>query len=177
MANSKENPNKEQIITNIFRIRGVSVMIDRDLAMLYGVKTKVLKQSVKRNLERFPQDFMFQMSVEEFKNWRSQIVTSNSPEKMGLRYIPFCFTELGVAMLSSVLSSQTAILMNIEILRAFSAMKKALLTNQEILLKLALIENQLESHETGIKDLFEALRLLIQPPSKPRERIGFKPEY
>ena len=177
MANSKENLNKEQIITNIFRIRGVSVMIDRDLAMLYGVKTKVLKQAVKRNLERFPQDFMFQMSEDEFKNWRSQTVTSNSPEKMGLRYIPFCFTELGVAMLSSVLSSQTAILMNIEILRAFSAMKKALLTNQEILLKLALIENKLGSHETGIKDLFEALRLLIQPPSKPRERIGFKPEY
>ena len=78
MANSKENLNKEQIITNIFRIRGVSVMIDRDLAMLYGVKTKVLKQAVKRNLERFPQDFMFQMSEDEFKNWRSQIVTSNS---------------------------------------------------------------------------------------------------
>ena len=77
MANSKENLNKEQIITNIFRIRGVSVMIDRDLAMLYGVKTKVLKQAVKRNLERFPQDFMFQMSEDEFKNWRSQIATSN----------------------------------------------------------------------------------------------------
>ena len=91
MANSKENLNKEQIITNIFRIRGVSVMIDRDLAMLYGVKTKVLKQAVKRNLERFPQDFMFQMSEDEFKNWRSQIVTSNSPEKMGFSFLIISF--------------------------------------------------------------------------------------
>lgn len=152
-------------------------MIDRDLALLYGVQTKVLKQAVKRNVERFPPDFMFKMTSEEFTDWRSQFVTSNSPEKMGLRYQPFCFTELGVAMLSSVLSSKTAILMNIEILRAFSTIKQAILTNQEILLKLSSIETRVSSNESEIQELFEALKLLLQPPSQPRQRIGFKPEY
>lgn len=169
--------NGDEIITKIYKIRSVNVMIDRDLAYLYGVRTNVLKQSVKRNLDRFPNDFMFQMSKEEFKNWRSQIVTSNSPEKMGLRYPPFCFTELGVAMLSSILSSKTAILMNIEILRAFSVMKKALFTNKDVLIKLDMIEERIGSAELDIQELFKAIHLLLEAPEKPRERIGFKPDY
>src|ERR1700733_13408008 len=94
----------EMIINKIYMVRGQKVMIDRDLAELYGVETKVLKQAVKRNISRFPIDFMFEMNKHELENWRSQIVTSNS-DKMGLRHAPFCFTEQGVAMLSSVLNS------------------------------------------------------------------------
>ena len=109
----------------IFIIRNQKVMIDRDLAKLYGVETKVLNQAVKRNIERFPVDFMFQMNDEEFTNWKSQIVTSNSI-KMGLRRKPYVFTELGVAMLSSVLKSPSAIQVNISIMRAFVAMREAL---------------------------------------------------
>jgi hypothetical protein len=102
----------ENIPGLIYQIRGKSVMLDRDLAVLYGVETKVFKQSVRRNIERFPEDFMFELSDSEFKNWRSQFVTSNR-DKMGLRYSPMAFTEQGVAMLSSVLHSKTAIQVNI----------------------------------------------------------------
>jgi len=98
----------EIIINKIYLIRGQKVMIDRDLAELYGVATKVLKQAVKRNTERFPEDFMFEMSDEEFQNWRSQIVTSNS-DMMGLRYAPYCFTEQGLTMLSCILNSKKAV--------------------------------------------------------------------
>ena len=110
---------EETFISKIYVIRGQKVMIDRDLATLYGLKTKVLKQSVKRNIDRFPEDFMFGMSNTEFQNWRSQFVTSNS-ERMGLRYAPFCFTEQGVTMLSCVLNSKQAIETNIRIIRVFT---------------------------------------------------------
>ena len=112
----------EKIVNKIYIFRGVKVMLDRDLAELYGVETKVLNQAVKRNIERFPLDFMFQLDKEEFQNWRSQFVTSNS-DKMGLRYAPFVFTEQGVAMLSSVLNSDTAIQANIQIMRTFSIVR------------------------------------------------------
>ncbi len=108
----------EIIIDRIYLVRNQKVMIDRDLAILFGIETKVLKQSVKRNIERFPTDFMFEMTKEELVNWRSQIVTSNS-EKMGLRYAPYCFTEQGVTMLSCVLNSK-------EIKMIFSALKQLL---------------------------------------------------
>ena len=106
---------KESIISRIYIIRGKNVMIDRDLAELYGVETRVLNQAVRRNLKRFPEDFMFQMTANEFKDWKSQIVISNS-EKMGLRKPPLVFTEHGVAMLSSVLNSERAIMVNIQII-------------------------------------------------------------
>lgn len=115
------------VMNKIYLIRGEKVMLDRDLAELYGVETKVLKQSVKRNIKRFPKDFMFEMTVKELQNWRSQIVTSNS-EKMGLRHSPFCFTEQGVAMLSSVLNSDKAISVNIQIMRIFTRIRQSLVT-------------------------------------------------
>ena len=118
---SKEITIPDEIITNkIFMIRDQKVMVDRDLAELYGVETKYLKRQVKRNTDRFPEDFMFELTKEEFANWRSQFVTSNSSNKMGLRYAPYVFTEQGVAMLSSVLNSPKAIAENIKIKCSFT---------------------------------------------------------
>lgn len=118
--------NELQLIqSKIYEIRGVKVMIDRDLAVLYGVETRVLNQAVKRNIERFPDDFMFQLTSEEMEIWKSQIVMSNSV-KMGIRRNPYVFTELGVAMLSSVLNSKLAIQINISIMRAFVAVRQML---------------------------------------------------
>ena len=109
----------ERIESKIFLLRGKKVMLDRDLAELYGVETKYLKRQVRRNLDRFPPDFTFKLSKQEFKDWRRQFVTSNSADKMGLRYPPYAFTEPGVAMLSSVLNSNRAIHVNIQIIRTF----------------------------------------------------------
>lgn len=119
------------IQSKIYEIRGQQVMLDRDLADLYGVETKVLNQSVKRNIERFPDDFMFQLTNEETQNWKSQLVTSNSI-KMGLRRNPYAFTELGVAMLSSVLNSSIAIEVNIAIMRTFVATRRLISTPPQI---------------------------------------------
>ncbi|MFZ1371065.1 MAG: ORF6N domain-containing protein [Ferruginibacter sp.] len=99
----------EVIMNKIYLLRGQKVIIDRDIAALYGVETKVLKQAVKRNLDRFPEDFMFEMTQKEFENWRSQFVTSNNGDKMGLCYAPFCFSEQGVTMLACILNSERAI--------------------------------------------------------------------
>lgn len=165
----------EKILDKIFLIRGQKVMIDRDLAILYGVPTKVLKQAVKRNRERFPSDFMFEMSGKEFQNWRSQIVTSNSTSKMGLRYRPFCFTEQGVAMLSSVLKSKKAIEVNIRIIRVFTKMREVLLTNKEILLNVEQLERKITKNDDDIQIIFQALKQLLHTPNPPRKRIGFKP--
>jgi len=168
------------VLDKIYLVRGQKVMIDRDLANLYGVETKRLKEAVKRNIERFPEDFMFEMTKDEFNNWRSQIATSNS-EKMGLRYAPFCFTEEGVTMLSCILSSDTAIAVNIQIIRVFKRMREMLITHKDILLKLEAIEKKLlqhdhhlKKHEDEIQIVFEALKQLINPPPEPRPRIGYK---
>jgi len=112
----------QNIINKIYLFRDVKVMIDRDLAALYGIETKTLKQTVRRNIERFPDDFMFELNKTEFENWRSQFVTSNA-DKMGLRYAPMVFTEHGVLMLSSVLKSEKAIQVNIQIMRTFSKLR------------------------------------------------------
>ncbi len=117
-------------------------MIDRDLAKLYGIGTKVLKQAVKRQIERFPEDFMFEMTDDEFQNWRSQFVTSNR-DRMGLRYPPYCFTEQGVTMLSCILNSKKAIETNIRIIRVFTKMREMLMTHKDILLKLEKFEQQI----------------------------------
>lgn len=155
-------------------------MIDRDLAALYNVETKVLNQAVKRNRDRFPDDFMFQLTAEELENWKSQIVTSNS-EKMGLRKLPFAFTELGVAMLSSVLNSDTAISVNIQIIRIFSRMREVLLTHKDVLLKLEQLERKIlhqdelaNKHEGEIQTIFHALKQLLNQPQPERRKIGFK---
>ncbi len=163
---------EQDIINRIFLIRGQKVMIDRDLAEMYGVETKVLKQSVRRNMSRFPKDFMFELTPEEFANWRSQNVTSNS-DKMGLRYAPFCFTEQGVAMLSSILHSEVAILVNIQIIRVFGRMKQLLLDNSELQLKMEQLGQVVSKHDKEIKAIFEAVKKLIEQPSKPHNPIGF----
>lgn len=169
----------DKIINKIYLIRGKKVMLDRDLAELYGLETKVLKQAVRRNIDRFPEDFMFEMTIKELNNWRSQFVTSNST-RIGLRYPPFCFSEQGVAMLSCVLNSEQAIGVSIQIMRVFTRMREYLLTHGDILLKLEKIENELlkqdrrgSKHEEEIETLFEALKELMNPPQPPRAQIGF----
>jgi phage regulator Rha-like protein len=165
--------NDESIINKIYLIRGMKIMIDRDLAEMYGVETKRLKEAVKRNIERFPEDFMFEMIKNEFTNWRSQIATSNS-DKMGLRYPPFCFTEQGVAMLSSILNSATAIQVNIQIIRIFSKLKEALLAHKDILLVIEKLEKDVKQNKQDIALIFDALKQLLNPPQQKRRMIGFK---
>ena len=148
-------------------------MLDRDLADLYGANTKALKQAVKRNIDRFPSDFMFKLNKEEFTHWRSQIVTSNSGDRMGLRYAPMAFTEQGVAMLSSVLNSKRAIDVNIAIMRAFVKMREMLATNKEFSGKLKIIEDQLAEHDEQFQVVFEVIKQLLTEEEKPKQRIGF----
>ncbi len=136
---------EETIITKIYSIRGKKVMLDRDLAEMYGVETRILNQSVKRNEKRFPTDFMFQLTDQELEDWKSQNVTSNK-EKMGLRKLPNVFTEQGVAMLSSVLNSETAIEVNIQIIRIFTRLREVFLTHKELLVKMEQLE---KNHRTG----------------------------
>jgi hypothetical protein len=161
------------ILNKIYVIRGLKVMIDRDLADLYHVKTKALKQAVRRNITRFPADFMFEMTEEEFTIWRSQIVTSKS-DITGLRYAPFCFTEQGVTMLSCILNSLHAIEVNISIIRVFTHMREMLLTHKDILLKLEQFEHQLIQNGEDINIIFEALRQLLNAPNPPLQRIGYR---
>ncbi len=146
-------------------------MLDSDLADLYGVETKTFNQSVKRNLNRFPEDFMFRLTGEEFEYLRSQIVTSSWG---GRRYPPNVFTEQGVAMLSSVLNSDVAIEVNIRIIRIFTRLREMLLTHKDILLKLEQIEKKITGHDEDIQMIFTALKQLIHEPNPPRKRIGFK---
>jgi hypothetical protein len=169
----------ETIISKIYVIRGKKVMIDRDLAELYDVETRVLNQAVKRNEKRFPEDFMFQMTREEMQEWRSQIVISNS-EKMGLRKSPLVFTEQGVAMLSSVLNSDRAIMVNIQIIRVFTKMRQLVETHKEILKKLEQIEKKDIEQDDKIMLIFEYLKQLekvkqVELEHKHRPKIGFKP--
>ena len=139
---------EEAIIRKIYLIRGKKVMLDRDLAVLYKVQTKVLNQSVKRNIKRFPEEFIFQLTKEELENWRSQFVTSNSI-KMGLRYLPMAFTEQGVAMLSSVLKSDRAVEANIQIMRVFVKLRQMVLDNEDLRKELEKLKLALELHADG----------------------------
>lgn len=166
----KEISLAEIIENRIFLIRGKKVMIDRDLAELYGVETKVLKQAVKRNMNRFPEDFMLQMNKKEFEIWRSQFVTSNS-DKMGLRYAPFVFTEQGVAMLSSILKSERAIEVNIAIMRVFVKLRDMLSTHKDLVKKLNSLE---EKYDEQFRIVFDAIRALMTEEEKPKRKIGFK---
>jgi len=166
---------EERIINKIYLIRNQKVMLDRDLAELYGVGTKVLKQQVKRNLDRFPDDFMFELTKEEFANWRSQFVTSNS-EKMGLRYSPMAFTEHGVLMLSSVLNSKQAISVNIQIMRIFSKVRQMFADTLGLKLEIEEIKQKLQNQDKNIELVFSYLDELITKKETPRKRIGFKPD-
>ncbi len=163
----------EMIMSKIYIIRGQKVMLDRDLSQLYGVETKQLKRQVKRNMERFPEDFMLELSEQEFQEWRSQFGTSNEGDKMGLRYAPYAFTEQGVAQLSSVLNSPLAIKVNIQIIRIFTRMREMWLTHKDILLKLEELENKVAGQDREIQVIFEYLKQLLNPPQPPRRRVGF----
>lgn len=162
----------ERIEKAIHVIRGEKVMLDADLARLYGVATKALVQAVKRNLARFPEDFMFQLSAEEWEALRSQSVTSKG--KGGRRYSPYAFTEHGVAMLSSVLRSERAVQVNIEIVRAFVRLRQLLATHADLARKLDELEKR---YDHQFKVVFEAIRqLMLPPPEKPKGKIGFARE-
>jgi len=164
---------EEAIISKIYLIRCQKVMIDRDLAELYAVETKRLKEAVRRNITRFPSDFLFEMNKEEFEDWRTQNATSKE-DKQGLRYAPFCFTEPGVTMLSCVLNSERAIAVNIQVIRVFAKMREMLLTHKDILLKLEQIERKMAGHDEDIQLIFKYLKQLLNPPQEPRPRIGFR---
>ena len=160
------------VMEKIYLIRGQKVMIDSDLSALYQVETKRLNEQVSRNRERFPEDFMFQLTIDEFENLKSQIATSSWG---GKRKLPSAFTEQGVAMLSSVLNSSTAIRVNIQIIRVFTKMRALLMTHKDILLQLEKVENKLSKHDEDLTLIFQYLKkLLTPPPQPPRERIGFR---
>lgn len=176
----------EKVVSKIYQIRGKRIMLDSDLAQMYNVDTKVLNQAVKRNMLRFPEDFMFTLTQSEWEHLRSQIVTSSAEEQLkvwgGRRTLPFAFTEQGIAMLSSILKSKTAILVNIQIIRVFTRMRELLSTHKETLLKLEKIEKallgqhaHLNKHDDDIESIFKVLKELFQPTQAPsRKRIGFK---
>ena len=165
----------DTVINKIYFIRNQKVMIDRDLAMLYGVETKRLKEQVKRNLERFPEDFMFVLSKEEFQNWRSQIATSNS-EKMSLRIAPMAFTEHGVLMLSSVLSSEKAIQTNIQIMRIFTKTRQMLIDNSDLRIDFEMMKKKIDNQGKNLELVFQYVDELMDKKESPTERtkIGYK---
>lgn len=154
----------------IFVVRGQKVMLSQDLAALYGVSVSALTQAVKRNAERFPGDFVFPLTAEELASLKSQFVISSWG---GRRHPPYAFTEQGVAMLSSVLRSKRAILVNIAIMRAFVKLRRALETNRELARKFAELEKHVGSHDKEIGAIIDAIRQLMAPPEKPRREIGF----
>ncbi|MCF8381476.1 MAG: ORF6N domain-containing protein [Bacteroidales bacterium] len=165
----------EVVMNKIYLIRDQKVMLDRDLAELYEVETKRLKEAVRRNLDRFPEDFMFELTKEEFTNWRTQFATSNA-DKMGLRAPPFAFTEHGVLMLASVLNSEKAIQVNIQIVRIFTRIREALTDNLSIKLEIVEIKKRLQNQDANIELVFNYLDELIekQENPKPRKQIGYK---
>ena len=187
---SKEIIPTARIAQSIYWLRGQKVMLDYDLAALYGVEARALNQAVKRNASRFPKDFMFQISAEEMelvsqfvtpptKEWpekrvknSSQFVISSRKHR-GKRYRPYAFTEQGVAMLSSVLKSERAVKVNIAIMRAFVKLREALETNRELAQKFAELEKRVGKHDEKIDAILEAIRQLMAPPKKPRREIGF----
>jgi hypothetical protein len=181
-----------RIAQSIHVFREQRVILDWELAQLYGVAAKVLNQAVKRNRKRFPADFMFQLSAKEFENLKSQIATSSgdrteaemlatnwsqsvtsSSKYRGKTYRPYAFTEQGVAMLSSVLNSERAVKVNIAIMRAFVKLREMLETNRELARKFAELENRVGKHDDEIAAIIDAIRQLMAPPEKPRREIGF----
>ena len=162
---------EQLIVDRVLLIRGIKVMLDKDLAEMYGVAVKRLNEQVKRNHTRFPQDFMFQVSMDEWIHLKSQNATSSWG---GNRKLPYAFTEQGVAMLSSVLNSETAIQVNIQIIRVFTKMKQLLLENKELLLKIDKAEKKLTDHDKDLQNIFTVLKKLIPlPESAKRNPIGF----
>ncbi len=172
-AESQSITPAEKIESRILLIRGQKVMLDADIAELYGVETKVLNQAVRRNIERFPEDFMFQLTDQEAATLRSQFVTSKRG-RGGRRYRPYAFTEHGAVMLASVLNSPVAVEASIQVVRAFIRLREILATHKELAKKLIELEGRIEAHDEGITALFEAIRQLMEPPGKPQRKIGFR---
>ena len=162
----------ENIALRIVVLRGSKVLLDADLAELYGVETKALNLAVKRNARRFPEDFMFQLSPEEAGNLRFQIATSSSTHG-GRRYRPYAFTEQGVAMLSSVLHSERAVQMNIAIMRAFVKLREAIGTNRALARQFAELERRVGRHDEKLNAILQVIRKLMTPRRQPRREIGF----
>ncbi len=168
----------ELVASKIYVIRGTKVMLDQDLAVLYGVETKRLNEQVKRNSDRFPADFMFQLNQEEFSNLRSQFATSSWG---GVRKAPYAFTEQGVAMLSGVIHSETAIAMNIAIMRAFVQIRKVILENSKVADQLNKLEVKLGEHDAHLNQIYSAIENLLNSKAEiqstpGKKRIGFRPD-
>jgi hypothetical protein len=179
-AVKKVTTEDEEISSKIYFIRDKKIILDKDLGELYDVTTGNLNKAVKRNLKRFPEDFMFQLTEAEFKNL---IFQSGISSWGGTRKMPYGFTEQGVAMLSGVLNSDRAIEVNIRIIRIFTKLREMLLTHKDILLKMEKVEKnmmqqdgKMKQYEKDIQIIFEALKQLLNPPQEPRKRIGFKPD-
>lgn len=163
----------ERIQQSILLIRGKKVMLDSDLAKLYGVSTKRLNEKVKRNRDRFPEDFMFQLNPAEAEVLRSQFATSKTG-RGGRRYLSFAFTEHGAIMLAAVLSTLRAIEVSVLVVRAFVKLREMLANHKELAVKLAELERKIETHDESIRTLFQAIRELMAQPEPPRKRIGFQ---
>lgn len=179
----KEIVSVELIENKIYLIRGQKVMLDSDMAELYGVATKHLNQQIKRNIERFPKDFMLQLTEREAASMRSQIVTGSDTDairpqnatasKRNIRHLPFAFTEHGVIMAASVLNSRRAIDVSVYVVRAFVRLRRMLAVNKELAHKLAELERKVESHDGAIRSLVTAIRQLMQEPAPKEKKIGF----
>ena len=152
-------------------------MLDADLAEMYGVETRALKQAVRRNKIRFPEDFMFELTSEEWEALRSQIVISKKEGKGGSRYLPYAFTEHGVMQLATVLNTEQAVMVNIQIVRVYARMKELLIMHKDILLKLEQLEGKTDKHDKEIQLIFSYIKKLIEQPKERTERIGFKKEW
>lgn len=162
----------ENIQSKIYKLRGKHVMIDRDLAELYGVETRRLNEQVKRNIERFPEEFMFQMSKDELENWKSQFAISNK-EIMGLRKLPYVFTEHGTIMLSSVLKTRKAIEMSILVVKAFVKLREMYAFYDDLRIKIKEIEIRQNDSEEHIQSIIEAVNMLLEQPVETKKQIGF----
>ncbi len=176
MAKSKKliTAADELIVNKIYYIRKQKIMLDRDLAELYGVQAIRLREQVKRNIDRFPSNFMFQLTAKEVEAMVSQNAIPSKQQLGG--YLPYAFTEHGVLMLASVLKSKQALEVSISVIEIFVKMREMLSTNKDILLKMQQMEKKLTGHDEDIKLIFEVLKQLLTPPQEPRKRIGFKPD-
>ncbi len=167
----------EAIAPKIYVIRDEPVVLDSDLALLYGVETRAFNQAIKRNVARFPTDFGFQLRDDEWESLRSQIVTLKPGRGQHRKYVPWVFTEHGAIMAATILNSERAVAMSVYVVRAFVQMRRELLAEATLEKRLATIEKTLIGHDAGLRDLYQKIRpLLLPPPEKPKRRIGFHPE-
>ena len=164
----------EIMVNKIYYIRKQKIMLDRDLAELYGVRAIRLREQVKRNIVRFPENFMFQLTAKEVETMVSQKAIPSKQQLGG--FLPYAFTEHGVLMLASILKSKQALNVSVRVIEIFIKMREMLLTNKDILLQMQKVEKKLTAHDKDIRLIFEAIKLLLNPPQEPRKRIGFKPD-